>query len=161
MSVNDQDFKEALKLWASGVTVVTSQTEKHGLKGMTATSFSSVSLDPPQVLVCINQTADTGDAVLEGKSFAVNILTAEQQGVSNQFAGGASQEERFANVNWHQGETGSPMLDDALVSIECTVVQQVLAGSHWVVIGEVQAVECRSGDPLLYYNSGYRELTSK
>jgi flavin reductase (DIM6/NTAB) family NADH-FMN oxidoreductase RutF len=161
MSVNDQDFKEALKLWASGVTVVTSQTEKHGLKGMTATSFSSVSLDPPQVLVCINQTADTGDAVLEGKSFAVNILTAEQQGVSNQFAGGASQEERFANVNWHQGETGSPMLDDALVSIECTVVQQVLAGSHWVVIGEVQAVECRSGDALLYYNSGYRELTSK
>jgi flavin reductase (DIM6/NTAB) family NADH-FMN oxidoreductase RutF len=161
MSVNDQDFKEALKLWASGVTVVTSQTEKHGLKGMTATSFSSVSLDPPQVLVCINQTADTGDAVLEGKSFAVNILTAEQQEVSNQFAGGASQEERFANVNWHQGETGSPMLDDALVSIECTVVQQVLAGSHWVVIGEVQAVECRSGDPLLYYNSGYRELTSK
>jgi flavin reductase (DIM6/NTAB) family NADH-FMN oxidoreductase RutF len=161
MSVNDQDFKEALKLWASGVTVVTSQTEKHGLKGMTATSFSSVSLDPPQVLVCINQTADTGDAVLEGKSFAVNILTAEQQGVSNQFAGGASQEERFANVNWHQGETGSPMLDDALVSIECTVVQQVLAGSHWIVIGEVQTVECHSGDPLLYYNSGYRELTSK
>jgi len=158
MPVNDQEFKNALKLWASGVTVVTAQTESLGLKGMTATSFSSVSMDPPQILVCINKTADTGDAVLEGKSFAVNILKAEQQEISNQFAGGASQEERFANVEWHKGETGSPVIDDALVSIECTVVDQVLAGTHWVVIGEVQNVECRSGQPLMYFNSGYREL---
>ena len=87
MSVNEQDFKNALKLWASGVTVVTAKTEAHGLKGMTATSFSSVSIDPPQILVCINNSADTGDAVLEGKSFAINILKAEQQEISNQFAG--------------------------------------------------------------------------
>ena len=158
MSVNDQEFKNALKLWASGVTVVTAQTDSLGLKGMTATSFSSVSMDPPQVLVCINQSADTGDAILEGKTFAINILKAEQQEVSNQFAGGASQEERFANINWHKGETGSPVIDDALATIECTVVDQVLAGSHWVVIGEVQAVSCRTGEPLMYYNSGYREL---
>jgi len=158
MPVNDQEFKNALKLWASGVTVVTAQTDSLGLKGMTATSFSSVSMDPPQVLVCINQSADTGDAILEGKTFAINILKAEQQEVSNQFAGGASQEERFANINWHKGETGSPVIDDALATIECTVVDQVLAGSHWVVIGEVQAVSCRTGEPLMYYNSGYREL---
>ncbi len=159
MAVNDQEFKDALKLWASGVTVVTAKTESLGLKGMTATSFSSVSLDPPQILVCINQSADTGDAVLEGKTFAVNILKAEQQEISNQFAGGASQEERFANVSWHEGVTGSPVIDDALASIECKVVDQVLAGSHLVVIGEVQNVECRSGEPLLYYNSAYRQLT--
>lgn len=158
MAVNDQEFKNALKLWASGVTVVTAQTESLGLKGMTATSFSSVSMEPPQILVCINKSADTGDAVLEGKSFAINILKADQQEVSNQFAGGASQEERFANVKWHKGETGSPVIDDALASIECTVVEQVLAGTHWVVIGEVQNVQCRSGEPLMYYNSAYREL---
>ncbi len=159
MSVNDQDFKNALKLWASGVTVVTAKTEKLGLKGMTATSFSSVSMEPPQILVCINKSADTGDAVLEGKSFAVNILNTDQQEVSNQFAGGASQEQRFANVEWQEGEkTGSPIFDDALASIECTVVDQVLAGSHWVVIGEVKAVACRAGEPLMYYNSAYREL---
>ena len=160
MSVNEQDFKNALKLWASGVTVVTSKTENSGLKGMTATSFTSVSLDPPQILVCINKTADTGDAVLEGKSFAINILKADQQEISNQFAGSTSQEDRFANVNWHEGETGSPVIDDALASIECTVVQQVLAGTHWVIIGEVQGVSCRSGEPLLYYNSAHRELTA-
>ena len=91
MPVNDQEFKNALKLWASGVTVVTAQTESVGLKGMTATSFSSVSMDPPQILVCINKTADTGEAVFEGKSFAVNILTTDQQAASNEFAGGASQ----------------------------------------------------------------------
>lgn len=158
MPVNDQEFKNALKLWASGVTVVTAQTESLGLKGMTATSFSSVSMDPPQILVCINKSADTGDAVLDGKSFAINILKADQQEVSNQFAGGASQEERFANVNWHEGETGSPIFDDALASIECKVVDQVLAGTHWVVIGEVQAVSCHSGEPLMYFNSGYKEL---
>ena len=160
MSVSEQDFKNALKLWASGVTVVTSKSESFGLKGMTATSFSSVSLDPPQILVCINKTADTGDAVLEGKTFAVNILKADQQEISNQFAGGASQEERFANVVWHEGETGSPVIDDALASLECTVVDQVQAGTHWVIIGEVQAVSCRDGEPLMYYNSGYRELST-
>ncbi|MCK5888781.1 MAG: flavin reductase family protein [Methylococcales bacterium] len=156
MSINEQDFKNALKLWASGVTVVTSKTEEGGLKGMTATSFTSVSLDPPQILVCINKSADTGDSVLDSKSFAVNILKADQQEISNQFAGGKSQEERFANTAWHEGgKTGMPLFDDALVSLECTVSQTIEAGSHWVVIGEVQASTCKSGDPLLYFNSGY------
>ncbi len=158
MSVDEHDFKNALKLWASGVTVVTSKTEKYGLKGMTATSFSSVSLDPPQILVCINQSADTGDAVLDNKSFAINILKSDQQEISNQFAGGASQKDRFANIAWHEGEMGSPIIDDALASIECTVFQSVLAGTHWIVIGEVQKCKCRTGEPLLYYNSDYREL---
>lgn len=160
MAVNEQEFKSALKLWASGVTVVTSKTEQHGIKGMTATSFSSVSLEPPLILVCINQSADTGEVMLEGKHFAVNILNADQQEVSNQFAGGSSQEERFANVAWHEGVLGSPVLDGALASIECKVVQQVSAGSHWVVIGEVEKVTCHDGDPLLYYNSGYRALSA-
>ncbi len=159
MAVNDHEFKSALKLWATGVTVVTSKNEQGALKGMTATSFSSVSLEPPLILVCINQAADTGDVMLESKHFAVNILNEAQQDVSNQFAGGTSQEERFANVNWHEGELGSPVLDDTLASIECKVVQQVPAGSHWVVIGEVEKVACREGKPLLYYNSGYRTLS--
>jgi len=158
MAIDDQGFKDVLKLWASGVTVVTSNSEKHGLKGMTATSFSSVSLEPPQILVCINKSTDTGDAVLDGKSFAINILNSDQQEISNQFAGGASQEERFANVNWHKGETGSPVFCDALASIECTVVEQVLAGSHWIVIGEVQNATCNTGKPLLYFDSSYCEL---
>lgn len=158
MTVDANEFKNALKLWASGVTVVTTQSEAQGLKGMTATSFSSVSLDPPQILVCLNQNTDTGAVVMEQKQFAVNILSTEQQNVSNQFAGGSSQEERFANVAWEVGDNGAPLLTDALASLECKVVDQVLAGTHWVVIGEVQKVVCRSGEPLLYYSSAYRQL---
>ncbi len=158
MSVDANQFKNALKLWASGVTVVTAQSPEHGLKGMTATSFSSVSAEPPQILVCLNQATDTGVVVLEQQQFAVNILSSEQQAVSNQFAGGASQEERFASVAWQAGENGAPLLNEALASLECKVVQQVQAGTHWIVIGEVQNVVCRSGEPLLYYNGAYRQL---
>lgn len=159
MTVDATQFKSALKLWASGVTVVTAQSESEGLKGMTATSFSSVSLDPPQVLVCLNQNTDTGAVVLEQKQFAINILGSEQQEVSNQFAGGSSQEQRFANTSWEAGENGAPLLSDALASLECKVVEAVAAGTHWVVIGEVQNVVCRSGDPLLYYSGAYRQLS--
>ena len=160
MTVNADEFRNGLKLWASGVTVVTAQSGSQGLKGMTATSFSSVSLDPPQILVCLNQNTDTCAAVLEQKRFAVNILSSEQQSVSNQFAGGSSQEERFANVAWEASDNGVPLLTEALASLECSVVEQVLAGTHWIVIGEVQKVVCRSGGPLLYYSSAYRELSS-
>ena len=159
MSVDASQFKNALKLWASGVTVVTAQSATQGAKGMTATSFSSVSVDPPQILVCLNQLTDTGGALLESRDFAVNILTSAQQDVSNGFAGNSTQAERFAAVAWERGDNGAPLLTEALVSLECRVAQQILAGTHWIVIGEVQKVVCRSGEPLLYYNGGYRQLT--
>lgn len=159
MTVDANQFKSALKLWASGVTVVTT-ADAEGPRGMTATSFSSVSLDPPQILVCLNQATDTGAVVLAQGRFAVNVLAADQVEVSNQFAGGASQAERFAAVPWSAGDNGVPLLDQALTSLECRVVQAVAAGSHWVVIGAVERVVCHGGEPLLYYNSGYRLLAA-
>ena len=158
MTVTIDNFKQALRLWASGVTVVTSKTEQSGCQGMTATSFSSVSTEPAQILVCINESADTGKGIREGGHFAVNILNNHQQDISNQFAGASSQQQRFDNVSWSEGVTGVPVLDDSLASIECKLAQQVLAGTHWIMIGEVQNVICRSGSPLLYYNSAYQSL---
>ncbi|MBS3953364.1 MAG: flavin reductase family protein [Methylomicrobium sp.] len=160
MTVEASEFKNALQLWASGVTVVTTQSDRFGLQGMTATSFSSVSLDPPQVLVCINERADTGEGIEESQHFAVNILTAGQEQVSNEFAGKASQEDRFRNVSWSQGKEGMPLLDDSLASLECRVLQKVKAGTHWIIVGEVNNVVCREGDPLLYYSTAYRKLTA-
>lgn len=157
MSVDANQFKNGLKLWASGVTVVTTKSEQ-GPKGMTATSFTSVSMEPPQILVCLNQNTDTGAVVQEQKLFVVNILTAEQQSISNQFAGGASQEQRFAEVAWEHGLNGMPVFSEALVSLECKLVNLISAGSHWIVVGEVQNVICRTGEPLLYFNGAYREL---
>jgi flavin reductase (DIM6/NTAB) family NADH-FMN oxidoreductase RutF len=158
MAIGSEDFKKALQLWVSGVAVVTSQSEKFGVRGMTVTAFSSVSVEPPQILVCLNQSADTGDNIDQNQRFAVNILNANQQAVSNNFSGGSSQQERFANTAWQLGSTGVPILDESLMSLECKVIEKVRAGTHWIIIGEVQTANCRSGEPLLYFRSHYREL---
>jgi len=161
MAVGSEEFKKALQLWASGVAVVTSHSEKFGVRGMTVTAFSSVSAEPQQILVCLNQSADTGEGIDENQRFAVNILNANQQDVSNNFSGGSSQEERFANTAWHPGNTGVPILNESLMSMECKVIEKVRAGTHWIIIGEVQEASCRSGEPLLYFRSNYRELADR
>lgn len=158
MAVAADEFKKAMQLWASGVCVVTTQSEQMGLQGMTVTAFSSVSVEPPQILVCLNDSAETGEGIQESQCFAVNILNADQQDASNQFAGGSSQEQRFENTAWEAGTTGAPVLIDSLMSLECKVVERVRAGTHWIVIGEVQVSTLRSGDPLLYYRGAYRQL---
>jgi flavin reductase (DIM6/NTAB) family NADH-FMN oxidoreductase RutF len=159
MPVSVDDFKKALQLWASGVTVVTTQSRKFGVQGMTVTAFSSVSVSPPQVLVCINDSADTGAGIEESRCFAVNVLSSEQQEVSNQFAGGSSQQQRFENTAWEPGITGAPILTDSIMSLDCKVVEKVRAGTHWIIIGEVQDTIRRPGDPLLYYCGNYRQLS--
>jgi flavin reductase (DIM6/NTAB) family NADH-FMN oxidoreductase RutF len=158
MAVGVDDFKKALQLWASGVSVVTTQSEKFGVQGMTVTAFSSVSINPPQILVCINESADTGEGIDESQSFAVNILNSDQRDVSNQFAGGCSQEQRFKNIPWKAGITGAPILENGLMSLDCKVIEKVRAGTHWIIIGEVQECVCRSGEPLLYYRGAYQQL---
>jgi flavin reductase (DIM6/NTAB) family NADH-FMN oxidoreductase RutF len=160
MTVSVDDFKKALQLWASGVTVVTTSSEKFGVQGMTVTAFTSVSVNPPQVLVCINDSAESGAGIEESQSFAVNILNADQQDISNQFAGGTSQQQRFENTDWKAGITGAPILNNTLMSLDCKVVEKVLAGTHWIIIGEVQDCVCRSGEPLLYYRGAYRQLAN-
>jgi flavin reductase (DIM6/NTAB) family NADH-FMN oxidoreductase RutF len=158
MTVTVDDFKKALQLWASGVTVVTTNSQKFGVQGMTVTAFSSVSVNPPQILVCINDSADTGAGIQESQCFAVNILNSDQQDLSNQFAGGSSQQQRFQDTDWQAGVTGAPILNDSLMSLDCKVVEKVRAGTHWIIIGEVQDRVCRSGEPLLYYCGAYRQL---
>lgn len=160
MTVEVNEFKQAMQLWASGVTVVATYTEQGGAQGMTATSFSSVSLEPPQILVCLNSKTDTGEGIQKSQHFSVNILTTEQEVVSNEFAGGANQQKRFDNVSWHKGLFGMPIIEGCLSNLECRVLQQVRAGTHWIFVGEVLNAVCHSGDPLLYYRSAYRKLMS-
>jgi flavin reductase (DIM6/NTAB) family NADH-FMN oxidoreductase RutF len=158
MSVGVDDFKKAMQLWASGVTVVTTNSKKYGLQGMTVTAFSSVSVNPPQILVCINESADTGEGIQESQHFAVNVLNSTQQDVSSQFAGGSSQQQRFESTPWTKGITDTPILDSSLMSLECKVIEKIHAGTHWVLIGEVQSCVCREGEPLLYYRGAYQQL---
>jgi flavin reductase (DIM6/NTAB) family NADH-FMN oxidoreductase RutF len=158
MTINATEFKQAMQLWASGVTIITTQSEKHGLQGMTVSAFSSVSAEPALILCCLNGSADTLEGIEASQSFAVNVLNCAQETTSNQFAGGCSHEERFANNAWHTAKTGAPLLTESLMSLDCKLVEKVQAGSHWIVIGEVQACEVRNGEPLLYYRAGYRQL---
>jgi flavin reductase (DIM6/NTAB) family NADH-FMN oxidoreductase RutF len=158
MTISATEFKQAMQLWASGVTVVTTQSEQYGLQGMTVSAFSSVSAEPALILCCVNGTADTVVGIDISQCFAVNVLAATQQNISNQFAGGCSHEERFAQNPWHTAITGAPLLNESLMTLDCKLVEKVQAGSHWILIGEVQACESQSGEPLLYYRANYHEL---
>ena len=157
MPVELEDFRNVLRQWASGVTVVTSRAGEK-MHGMTVSAFSSVSADPPLVLVCANRSSTTHEVIETGGLFTVNILASHQADVSSIFASSKHEDTRFDHVPWSHGETGSPIIDGALASLECTVTSAHQEGSHTIYVGRVEAVHARDAQPLLYYNGGYHSL---
>jgi flavin reductase (DIM6/NTAB) family NADH-FMN oxidoreductase RutF len=123
---------------------------------MTVNSFTSVSLEPPLVLVCIDHKAGVLDLFLRCEFFAINILRESQQALSERFA--RPGEDRFGTVDWFPGETGSPLVPGVLATLECFIFQRVNAGDHTIVIGEVVSAIRHEGRPLLYFGSSYRTL---
>ena|SRR5438045_2840614 len=155
MPVDDAEFKLAMSHFASGVTVVT--TEQDGKSfGMTVAAFSSLSLRPPLVLVCIEKSVRTHEAIAAAGKFAVSILSDGQADVSNRFA--SRSEDKFSGVATRRGESGMPLIDGALCTIECTLREHFPGGDHSIFIGEVVGIATSEGAPLVYYRSGYREL---
>lgn len=154
--IDDDAFKRALRHWASGVTVVTAAADGE-VHGMTVSAFSSVSADPPLVLVCANRTSKTNEVITAGGTFAVNILEAGQSDVSTRFAM-ASAETRFTDTEWSPGLAGLPLIKGALAHMECDVQSAHDAGSHTIFIGLVKRCTVFSGKPLCYYNGGYAAL---
>lgn len=158
MSISHDTFKQVLTRWASGVTVVTSQGAQ-GPEGLTVSSFSSVSLEPPLVLVCVHLGSDTLRAIDESHAFAVNILADDQVDTGLRFAGllpGVT--DRFTGVGTTRAVTGSPLLPDALAVLDCRVWKAVDAGDHRVVIGTVVYASARDGAPILYHGRGWRRV---
>ena len=123
---------------------------------MTVNSFTSVSLDPPLVLVCIDHKARILDHFQKSDLFAINILRETQQELSMRFA--RPGEDRFGAVEWYAGDTGAPLIPNALSTLECTVFQRVEAGDHTILIGEVVSAIRHEGRPLLYFSSSYQIL---
>lgn len=155
MSIDDAQFKAAMSHFASGVTIVT--TEHDGKRyGMTVASFASLSLHPPLVLVCIEKNLKTHDAIAAAGQFGVSILGAEQGDVSNRFA--SRVEDKFEGVPVRTTESGVPLIDGAITTLDCAVREQLPGGDHTIFVGEVMAAETREGAPLLYFRSGYREM---
>lgn len=157
MAIDQEAFKKALRGWASGVTVVTSRSGDK-VHGMTVSAFSSVSADPPLVLVCANRSSTTHGIIEEAGLFTVNILASHQQDVSNVFASSKHEDSRLQRVGWTEGETGAPLIDQALASLECRVASAHREGSHTIYIGRVEAVHTSDAEPLVYYQGGYRSL---
>jgi flavin reductase ActVB len=152
-------FRAALRLFASGVTVVTLRAGDR-VHGLTVSAFTSISASPPLVAVVIDRH-HLAHALLEepGAVFAVNILCEEQREISDRFAF-VKDEDRFATGRWSSASTGAPVLADAVAWLDCTIHSRLDAGSHTIYVGEVQASAAPSGErrPLVYWSRAYRVL---
>jgi len=149
-------FRQTCAQFATGITVVTTLDGNGHPHGMTVNSFSSVSLDPPLVLVSIDLRNAILGHFISTEWFAINILAEHQEHLSRRFSSAA--ENRFVKVDWSAGVSGVPILNSVLAQLECSVVQTFEAGDHTVLIGEVRRATCNEGKPLVYFNSVYREL---
>ncbi len=156
--VDDLAFRGALARFASGVTVVTTQDEAGIDHAMTASAFTSVSLDPPQVLVCAHRVSRFHEAVLTSGTWGVSILTEAGQDAASWFAWrGRPLEDQVGRIAHHRGATGVVLLDDALAWLECRTSAVHDGGDHAILVGDVvgAAVRGQGDDPLLYYRSHY------
>jgi flavin reductase (DIM6/NTAB) family NADH-FMN oxidoreductase RutF len=155
MTVSEAEFRTALSRFATGVTVLTT-CDGERPAGVTVNAFTSVSLNPPLVMVCIDKRSHLHDIVARAGFYAVNVLGAHQQATSRRFAGQtADRAERFRATPYHHGATGAPLLDEAIAHIECRLVAIYPGGDHDIYLGQVEAVNVGAGDPLLYYHSRY------
>lgn len=162
--VDGNDLREAMRYWATGVTVVTS-TANGARHGMTVSSFTSLSLAPPLVMVSLEKATRTHELVMESNAFGVTVLNQAQQEVSNRFAGRDTEDgDRFKGLATFNLTTGSPFLQEGQAFFDCRVAICHDAGTHTVVIGEVVASKvgenAEGKTPLLYYNRDYRGLDS-
>jgi flavin reductase (DIM6/NTAB) family NADH-FMN oxidoreductase RutF len=147
-----------MRLFPQGVTVVTAQT-KEGPKGITVSSFTSVSLAPPLVLISLAKDSDLHDLLVASSNFAVNFLADDQKSVSDLFAGRVPVKDRFDAVSYHKGATGSPIIDGVRCAIECRTWRVYEGGDHSIVLGEVVKTSVAGGRrPLVYYGQQYTSI---
>ena len=152
--LESSEFRDIIGRFASGVTVITAQHEGRPF-GTTASAVSSLSLDPPMLLVCLNKTSSTGQAIAAARHFAVNILAEGQADAAMQFAGKG---DKFAGQPIVQGAAGEPLLADALANLECRVVEEVTGGTHSVFLASVEHATGREAAPLAYFRGKFGRL---
>jgi flavin reductase (DIM6/NTAB) family NADH-FMN oxidoreductase RutF len=157
MALTPTEFRAALRSFAAGVTVVTTRDREGRPSGLTASAFTSVSLDPPLVLVCVDHAATAHPDLRDRGWFAINVLRREQEALSRRFA--VSGGDKFRGVPCHEGRTGLPLLDDALATLECRIVDTHEAGDHTIFIGQVESASVADGRPLVHFHGGYHSLT--
>jgi flavin reductase (DIM6/NTAB) family NADH-FMN oxidoreductase RutF len=155
-TITPDQFRRASGLWATGVSIVTTVDSSGKPYGLTMNAVTSLSLNPPMFIVCVDNNSDTLAPMRDSKVFCINVLAGTQQDLSNRFA--KKGEEKFSGVGHAPGSTGAPVLDGALLSIECEVSSIVPGGDHQIMLGEVRRIvtnETAGIEPLLYFGGRY------
>ena len=158
MPVKETEFRNALSRFASGVTVVTTKDSNGRLHGITVSSFCSVSLNPPMVLICIEKTTGSHYAFGESGAFVVNILGEEQSSISERFA--STIDEKFDHIEHTLNEDGVPVITGSIATLRCKLKHSLDGGDHSIFVGEVEDVIVDEHSPLIYFRGNYRKLAS-
>lgn len=159
-SFNSKDFRKALGTFATGITVVTTFSDTSGPVGITVNSFTSVSLEPPLVLWCLDNNADSYQDFANGNNFAIHVLHEEQKNLSDNFA--FKDSNKFSDIEWATSKVGTPVLRDFSSCFECEVEDKYSAGDHLILLGRVLKFEMRDNNaPLIYYEGNYQKLKIK
>jgi flavin reductase (DIM6/NTAB) family NADH-FMN oxidoreductase RutF len=149
-------FKAAMRMFASGVAVITTVHDGR-IHGFTANAFASVSAEPPTVLICVNRTARAHPLISASQRFCVNILALEQRELAERFAGG-DPVERFEGVEYTAAPSGSPLLAGTIAHFDCMLGEEMTASTHTIFLGSVIDVASREGAPLGYFDRAYRNF---
>lgn len=147
-------FRQLLGSYPTGVTVVATRDDRGDPCGLTVNSFSSLSLEPPLILVCIDRDASSHDPLVGSGTFAVSILAADQAGLAAHFATQPA-ESRFAEISWHEGPDGDPVVDGAAAWLTCSLEAVHEGGDHSILVGRVGAGELGASEALVFHRGGY------
>jgi flavin reductase (DIM6/NTAB) family NADH-FMN oxidoreductase RutF len=154
--VTAERFRRACGRFATGVAIAAAADSQGVPHGLTVNSFTSVSLHPPLILICLGHEVTSIEVFRAAPYFGLSILAEHQRDISDRFA--RKGEDRFDGLPWHPGATGAPLLNGVLAAIECRVERRIPAGDHDIFIGEMVAAHISEGEPLVYYASRYRKL---
>ena len=154
--INPDDFRRVLGHFATGVTIVTTADADQRPTGLTASAFSSVSLEPPLVLICVDHKSQSYPALRESGRFAINILHHEHEPISRRFA--STRLDKFDGVPFRPGVLGVPLIEGALAHLECRTVSAHVEGDHTIFVGRVESAQAGEGEPLLYFRGRYHRL---
>ncbi|MED3564438.1 flavin reductase family protein [Bacillus xiapuensis] len=155
--VDKDQFRYVIGHFSTGVSIITVRNNEVDF-GITASAVSSVALEPPMLLVCVNKSTGTCHAISDTGSFTVNIMKEHQKDLAMQFA--RANTDKFNGLDFSYGELGNPILHDTLAQIECRVVEEVTGGTHSIFLAEVQNASASPGEPLVYYRGTFGEFNS-
>jgi flavin reductase (DIM6/NTAB) family NADH-FMN oxidoreductase RutF len=148
-----QELRQVMGHFATGVTVITTMDKAGTPFGLTANAFTSLSLNPPLVLICVDKGVQCYSCFEESKVFAVNVLSEEQEEISRRFA--TKGIKKFSGIKWHMSENGVALLDGAIGYIECKVVKSYDGGDHTIYIGEILRASSAGNRPLIFFKGQY------